>query len=81
MSDNGTTRRTISSVLVAWCPHAEAYVPDQEEIGASCFMCERDHKTHKRRGYICPDCELLNVFFSRAEFLDHRCGEITSDEA
>ena len=67
--------KTMSSVLVAWCPHSATYVPEEEAIGADCFMCDLHHKTHKRRGYICSNCELLDVFFSRPEFLAHQKHE------
>ena len=65
--------KTITTTIVAWCPHAQQYSDDPGDISTTCYMCDGAHVLRKRRGYICSTCSLRNVFFSRNEFLAHQC--------
>ena len=59
---------------VAWCRACEVYCGEQE-IGGPCPFLDCSCRLRVRVGYICPKCECNTIFFTRKEFLEHRCED------
>ena len=68
---NWITMSTIpTSELVAWCPSCKWHLP-ADAIGDTCPGDECYRKLLKRRGWICTTCEMQDVYFSKADYLNH----------
>ena len=63
-----------SKTLVAWCRSCKVYC-NERDAGTRCPSIDCDHRLCLRLGYICPECECQNIFFTRKEFMEHQCED------